>query len=252
MQTTTSRQYIRYRTHTDAHPRWGECIDDRVHELDMAPWHRAVAATGHQLGRDEVILLAPAEPTKILALGYNYKDLFSDEKAKARADEVHFTAPGFEPILFLKGPNALAAPDERIVAPENASEIWVEVELAVVIGSRLTPKSTKADVAHGIFGYTIGNDVSALNVLGRDWHLARSKSRDGFCPLGPVLVQDFDDRGRALASWINGKPHQKSNTDQRVLSTVDSVHFVAQIMTLEPGSGRYSRNRNRGLGAPKK
>jgi 2-keto-4-pentenoate hydratase/2-oxohepta-3-ene-1,7-dioic acid hydratase in catechol pathway len=86
-----------------------------------------------------------------------------------------------------------------------------------------------------VFGVTIGNDVTALNVLGRDWHLARSKGLDGFCPLGPELVRGFDDSDRALSTTISGRRTQSSTTANRVLGTLEAVALVSRLMTLEPG-----------------
>lgn len=229
------KRYLRYRCHGEPAAHWGEWDGTQVIELSAAPWMRESAPSGRRHERNALELLPPAEPTKIVALGYNYRDLFEDRAAMARSTEKHFSDPGFEPMLFLKGPNALAAHDGAIEIPGNAAEVWIEVELAIVIGERIGPRSDAADIERAVFGFTIGNDVSALNIEGRDWHLARSKSRDGFCPLGPELVHGFDDRDRSLSASINGRVTQSSSTSERVLDTVAALRFIAGIMTLEPG-----------------
>ncbi|HUJ60339.1 MAG TPA: fumarylacetoacetate hydrolase family protein, partial [Kofleriaceae bacterium] len=198
----TDERYLRFEL--DGAPRWGVRRGDRVDELSAEPWSPHVARTGRTLDPDELSLLAPAQPTKILALGYNYKDLFADPAARTSAREPHYTDTGFEPVLFLKGPNSLAAPGAAIALGELA-EVWVEVEIAAVLGRRARDLRDAAAARDAVFGVTIGNDITAQNVLGRDWHLARSKSLDGFCPLGPELARGFDDHDRALSTAINGR-----------------------------------------------
>jgi 2-keto-4-pentenoate hydratase/2-oxohepta-3-ene-1,7-dioic acid hydratase in catechol pathway len=104
-----------------------------------------------------------------------------------------------------------------------------------VIGLRARGLRDAAAARDHVFGLTIGNDVTALNVLGRDWHLARSKSLDGFCPLGPELVRGLDDADRAMSTKIGGRITQSSTTANRVLGTLEAVALVSRMMTLEPG-----------------
>jgi 2-keto-4-pentenoate hydratase/2-oxohepta-3-ene-1,7-dioic acid hydratase in catechol pathway len=190
--------------------------------------------TGIRTSVDATQLLAPAEPTKILALAYNFKDLFADPAARTSSREAHYTDPGFEPLLFLKGPNSLAGPNDAIEIPQ-AHEVWVEVEVTAVIGKRARNLRSADEARDAVFGVTIGNDVTALNVLGRDWHLARSKALDHFCPIGPELVRNFDDRDRRLSTTVSGRMTQSSTTANRVLDTYDAVALASRIMTLEPG-----------------
>jgi 2-keto-4-pentenoate hydratase/2-oxohepta-3-ene-1,7-dioic acid hydratase in catechol pathway len=191
--------------------------------------------TGTIREMNAVRLLAPASPTKILALAYNFRDLFADPAARTSEREAHYTDPGFEPLVFLKGPNCLSAPGDEISIPRDCNEVWVEVELTAVVGKRARNLADAAAARDVVFGMTIGNDVTALNVLGRDWHLARSKSQDGFCPVGPEIVRGFDDRDRTLRTSINGHETQRSTTANRVLDTYESVVLASRIMTLEPG-----------------
>ncbi len=231
-----TNRYIRFRTDADATPRWGvRSGPNRIEVLTLAPWRKGSAKTGETLDLARVQHLAPAEPTKILALGYNYKGLFADPKALSNSREAHYTDPGFEPLVFLKGPNCLTGLGEPIPIPAGATEVWVEVEVAAVLGRRARNLRGLSEAREAVFGVTIGNDVSALNILGRDWHLARSKSLDGFCPLGPELVRGLDDGDRKLTNSINGRVSQSSTTKDRVLNTYEAVMLVSRIMTLEPG-----------------
>ena len=230
----TEERYLRFRTADDPTPRWGRRDGGAVIELSSAPWQAGCRAIGERAG-DGLVLLAPAQPTKILALAYNYRDLFADPAARTSAREAHYTDPGFEPLVFLKGPNCLLDPGAAIGFPRDAAEVWVEVEVTAVIGRRARGLRDAAAARDHVFGVTIGNDVTALNVLGRDWHLARSKSLDGFCPLGPELVRGFDDADRALSTKISGRCTQDSRTANRVLDTLEAVALASRIMTLEPG-----------------
>jgi 2-keto-4-pentenoate hydratase/2-oxohepta-3-ene-1,7-dioic acid hydratase in catechol pathway len=230
----TEERYLRFRSGDDPRPRWGRRAGGAVVELSSAPWEAECRAV-RELAAEGLAPLAPAQPTKILAFGYNYRDLFADPAARTSAREPHYTDPGFEPVIFLKGPNSLLEPGAAIIIPRDATEVWVEVEVAAVIGRRARGLRDPAAARDHVFGVTIGNDVTAQNVLGRDWHLARSKGLDGFCPLGPELVRGFDDADRALSTTISGRRTQASTTANRVLDTLAAVAFASRIMTLEPG-----------------
>ena len=227
-------RYLRFRAGGDPAPRWGRREGGAVVELSGAPWEPGCRAVGERPA-EGLALLAPTRPTKILAFGYNYRDLFADPAARTSSREPHYTEPGFEPLVFLKGPNSVLDPGAPIPLPRGAAEVWVEVEIAAVIGRRARGLRDGAAARAHVFGVTIGNDVTALNILGRDWHLARSKSLDGFCPLGPELVRGFDDADRALSTTISGRRTQASTTANRVLDTFEAVALASRLMTLEPG-----------------
>jgi 2-keto-4-pentenoate hydratase/2-oxohepta-3-ene-1,7-dioic acid hydratase in catechol pathway len=255
-----SQRFIRFRAGGDPTPRWGRREGGAVVELSAAPWEPGCRDLAER-APEGLVLLAPAQPSKLLALAYNYRDLFADPAARTSAREPHYSDPGFEPLVFLKGPNCLLDPGAPIPFPRGAAEVWVEVEVTAVIGRRVRGLRDAAAAREAIFGVTIGNDVTALNVLGRDWHLARSKSLDGFCPLGPELVRGFDDAGRALSTTIYppgaapvsggaagalppgaagpdrgaGRRTQSSTTANRVLDTFEAVVLASRLMTLEPG-----------------
>lgn len=213
---------------------WGLKEDLKVSVLDQSPW-KTPKKTGVSFGIGEVQLLAPVEPTKILAFGYNYKDLFEDKNARVKSDEPFYTDSRFEPVMFLKGPNTISAPGEAVTLTPHMEEVWVEVELGIVLGKKARNLQSEAEAQEAIFGFTIGNDITALNIFGRDWHLARSKSLDGFCPLGPEIVCGESFENRPLTLSINKKVTQSSNTENRVLTSAQSVLFASKLMTLEPG-----------------
>lgn len=167
-------------------------------------------------------LLPPCEPTKVIGLAYNYKDLVGPRE---RYDE---------PLIFFKPPTAVIGPTAPIVLLPELTDVWVEVEVAVVMrrGGRHIAADRAAD---HILGYTIANDVTARNIAGRDHHLGRSKGLDSFCPVGGVLQVGVDTRDLELSTTINGRRTQHSTTRNRILDDFGVVALVSRYFTLAPG-----------------
>jgi 2-keto-4-pentenoate hydratase/2-oxohepta-3-ene-1,7-dioic acid hydratase in catechol pathway len=228
-------RFVRFRETPGIEWTWGRCFNDSVYALSGPPWSAEVVTIGDGVPLNSVALGPPASPTKIIALGYNYKDLFLDASSLSRRDEPHFDDEGFEPLVFLKGLNTLVGTERSIEYPSWISEMWVEVELAIVIGRQCRNVPTRTAARDVVFGTAIANDISATNILQRDWHLARSKSLDGFCPLGPFLIPGIDDWPLSMRTMVNGRVTQEATTANRVLDTLDSVILVSKLMTLEEG-----------------
>ena len=170
---------------------------------------------------DSVNLLAPVVPGKVLALGYNYKDLVGEKE--------HYD----EPVIFLKPPSSVLRPRGEIRIPKGM-KVWTEVELAIVIGKQCS-NVTSEEASGYIFGYTIANDVTAENILGRDHHLARSKAWDSFCPLGPAIETDINTDSLVMRNRINGQVSQESSTGNRILNDSMTVSLISRMICLEPG-----------------
>jgi len=128
---------------------------------------------------DDVRLLAPCQPRKIVAMAINFPGID------------HYSPDMSEPMVFIKPSTSACNPGDEIVSPFPGLPMWGEAELGVVIKNKLS-KATSQEVKDGILGFTIGNDVTVDNVEGRDHHLARSKCPDKFCPLGPWIDTEFD------------------------------------------------------------
>ncbi len=177
---------------------------------------------------DEMTLLAPIpRPTKIIAIGLNYRD---------HAEETGQQLPE-APILFSKPPTATIGHGANIIIPDGASQIDYEVELGVVIGKsgHNIPVDTALDY---VGGYTVFNDVSARDYQFRDGQWFRGKSFDTFAPMGPCLtlpdqIQDPQDLQMQLR--LNGKTRQNSSTANMVFSVAELIADISQVMTLEPG-----------------
>ncbi len=176
----------------------------------------------------EAPLLAPLVPGKVVAIGLNYLD--------------HIRETGMErperPLVFAKFPSSVIGPGEPIVVDRSVCERadW-EVELAVVVGNRLRDASPD-EALEGVFGYSVGNDVSAREVQFSDGQWVRGKSLDTFCPLGPVVVtadEIPDPQVLRLSTRVNGELMQDSSTAEMVFGVGELLAFCSRSFTLEPG-----------------
>ncbi len=175
-------------------------------------------------------LLPPVAPSKIVAVGLNYRDHIAELRSMHVADD---RAPE-EPVLFLKPPTALIGHGDRIVLPAGADPVDYEAELAVVIGRRA--RHVRREAAYDyILGLTCANDVSARNFQREDGQWVRAKGFDTFCPLGPAIATDLRAEGLAIRSRLNGEIRQSSNTGQLLFDVPSLIEFISGVMTLLPG-----------------
>jgi 2-keto-4-pentenoate hydratase/2-oxohepta-3-ene-1,7-dioic acid hydratase in catechol pathway len=169
-------------------------------------------------------LLAPVEPSKIVAVGSNYRD---------HAAEMGKEVPG-RPKLFLKPPSAVIGPGVPIEIPPGTHRVDHEAELGVVIGLRC--KRVAADQALDfVFGYTIVNDVTARDFQRDDVLYARAKGFDTFCPVGPHVVTGLSPARLAVGCDVNRKVRQQGNTCDMVFGVPQLIAYISNVMTLEPG-----------------
>ena len=174
---------------------------------------------------DEVRLLPPCIPSKIIAIGLNYK---------AHAAEFNKELPE-EPMIFMKPPTAVIGHGDEIVYPAHMSRrVDFEGELAVVIG-REARMVRAEDAEKFIFGYTCFNDVTARDLQKRDKQYARAKGFDTFAPMGPWIETDLDPLDVRIESYLNGEKRQDTSTADMIFNTYRIVSFVSQVMTLLPG-----------------
>jgi 2-keto-4-pentenoate hydratase/2-oxohepta-3-ene-1,7-dioic acid hydratase in catechol pathway len=168
---------------------------------------------------------APPLPSKIIAVGRNYR-----EHAKELGNE----APDEEPILFLKAPTALVVGGGDIVLPPESARVDYEGELCLVVGkkARRWPQESWLDALAGV---CCANDVTARDLQKKDGQWARAKSFDTFCPIGPEIVSDLDPSDLAITTRVNGAVKQSSRTSSMVFSPAFLVAFISRMMTLLPG-----------------
>jgi 2-keto-4-pentenoate hydratase/2-oxohepta-3-ene-1,7-dioic acid hydratase in catechol pathway len=172
----------------------------------------------------EVKLLSPCLPSKIVALGLNYRD---------HAEEVKLPIPD-NPLLFIKPSTSVIGPGEAILYPKMSKRVDYEAELAVVIG-KVAKKVPEERAADYILGYTCLNDVTARDLQPKDGQWTLSKGFDTFSPIGPWIVTDIDPYHLDVASFLNGERRQHSNTKNLIFGPHQLVSFISRVMTLLPG-----------------
>jgi len=177
---------------------------------------------------NDITLLAPLlSPPKIVCLGLNYRD-HADEQGKAIPDE---------PIIFMKPRTAIIGPNQSIIRPKSVKQLDYEAELAVVIDEKGKNLSI-SDAKKHIFGYTAFNDVSARDIQLKDKQWTRGKSFDTFAPMGPCITtvnQIEDPNNLGIQARVNGELRQNSSTKNMVFNVYEIVHYLSEVMTLEPG-----------------
>ncbi|CAM5273001.1 fumarylacetoacetate hydrolase family protein [Eoetvoesiella caeni] len=203
-------------------------INGAVHQVHADQDGSVVLADGTKLAQDKVQWLPPVEPGTIFALGLNYAD---------HARELAFKAPE-QPLVFLKGPNALVGHNAYTPRPASADYMHYECELAAVISK--TAKNVKeADAYDYIAGYTVANDYAIRDYLENYYRPnLRVKNRDACTPLGPWLVDAADiadPMDLRLSTSVNGKITQQGTTSDMVFSIPWLVEYLSAIMTLSPG-----------------
>ncbi len=203
--------------------RYGLVSGNRLRLYEGSPF--AGGQPGEQTAPlSQVRLLAPCRPSKVVAVGLNFK---------AHAKEVKHDLPE-EPMLFMKPSTSVIGPNEAVVRPAISRRVDHEAELGVVIGKkcRLVEPEKAADY---ILGYTCLNDVTARDLQGKDIQFTRAKGFDTFCPLGPVIALDLDPTQAGLRALVNGEVRQESNTSDMIFDVYHLVSFISQVMTLNPG-----------------
>jgi 2-keto-4-pentenoate hydratase/2-oxohepta-3-ene-1,7-dioic acid hydratase in catechol pathway len=184
-----------------------------------------VRLTGARYSVDDVRLLAPILPSKIVAIGRNYA-----EHARELGNE-----PPAEPLIFLKPSTAVIGPGDPIARPAALSKrVDYEGELAIVFG-RLCRDVPEARVPEVIFGYTCANDVTARDLQARDGQWTRAKGFDTFCPLGPWIETGLDPADVRLTTTVNGEIKQDSRTSLLIHGIATLVSYVTAVMTILPG-----------------
>jgi 2-keto-4-pentenoate hydratase/2-oxohepta-3-ene-1,7-dioic acid hydratase in catechol pathway len=173
---------------------------------------------------EDVRLLAPCCPTKIVAVGLNYRD---------HAEELNLKLPE-EPLLFLKPSSSVIGPGDPIMLPPQSKRVDYEAELAVVIAH--TARNVPYDQAQDyILGYTCLNDVTARDLQQKDGQWTRAKGFDTFCPIGPWIETEIDASDLGISLLLNGEIKQESRTSNLIFNTFRLVEFISHVMTLMPG-----------------
>ena len=184
-----------------------------------------ITETGETLVLSDVTMLAPCEPSKIVALGLNYRD---------HAAEFGHQVPE-EPLIFLKPSTAVIGPEAAIIYPKMSRRVDYEAELAVVIG-KTAHRVREDDALKYVLGYTCFNDVTARDLQKKDGLFTRAKGFDTFAAMGPWIETAIGDPDNVMVeAYLNGEPRQHASTSNMVFGVRRLIAFISEVMTLLPG-----------------
>jgi 2-keto-4-pentenoate hydratase/2-oxohepta-3-ene-1,7-dioic acid hydratase in catechol pathway len=180
--------------------------------------------TGKTFSEHEVKFLAPLEPNQIIGIGANYV---------SQKQDLPDVLPEI-PVFFFKPTSSVIGPEEEIVIPKGIDQVKFESELAVVIGKE-AKNIPESDVLDYVFGYTVGNDVTAPQFFHQDGHWTLGKAFDTFTPLGPVIETELDPFNVSVKARLNGVEKQNSPTEFMIIPICKMISYLTNIMTLKPG-----------------
>ena len=216
-------KHIRYEN-KDKTEKYGILEGDIIREIDWDLFGDYMPTdTTHNI--DEVRILPPCTPTKIVCVGLNYRD---------HAEEMNSNLPE-NPRLFIKPNTAVIGHEDTVVYPDHmSSRVDYEGELAVVMGK--SAKGVNVDQALDyVLGYTCLNDITARDLTAKDVQYTRGKGFDTFAPFGPVIETELDSSNLHIATYLNGEIKQSSSTSMLIFNVPKLVSFISNVMTLLPG-----------------
>ncbi|MCK4759134.1 MAG: fumarylacetoacetate hydrolase family protein [Candidatus Aminicenantes bacterium] len=198
--------------------------EENLHPVEGSIFRKFRVSEG-KIPISEVILLPPVVPSKIVAVGANYKN---------HVREMGRQIPE-EPLIFLKPPSSVVGPNDIIIYPKMSKRVDYEGELALVIKKKTCLLKDGDDVEDCILGYTCFNDVTARDLQLKDGQFTRAKSFDTFASVGPCIATDVQPDSLRLKTFLNGKLKQSSGMKNLIFPVPFLVKFISCIMTLEPG-----------------
>jgi 2-keto-4-pentenoate hydratase/2-oxohepta-3-ene-1,7-dioic acid hydratase in catechol pathway len=213
---------VRYQKKNE-HPQYGWILENKVGPIagDIFGDFQRLEA---EVPLTDVRLLAPCEPSKIICIGRNYAEHAREQKAEVTN----------VPLIFLKPPSSIINPGDTIILPPQSEQVEHEAELVIVIGKGgrniITEEAKKA-----VYGFTVGNDVTARDLQKLDGQWTRAKGFDTFCPFGPWIDTDFDPSDAIITCKVNGQPRQMASTRDMVFGVNVLIAFISSVMTLQPG-----------------
>jgi len=206
-------------------PQFGIVDDEDLVVLAGDPMFQGFETTGERVALAEARLLAPVIPrSKVVGIGLNYPGVEALLPAGSKTD----------PVIFLKPNTAVVGPGDAIQLPPVPGRVIHEGELAIVIGS-VAKRVREEDADEVVFGYTIANDVTAIDQMLDDGQWARAKGYDTFCPIGPFIETDLDPRGVPIRTVVDGEERSSGHTRDLVLSIPEIIARVSDVWTLLPG-----------------
>ncbi len=210
----------------DNQAKWGKMKDEFVEELRWKDSHPlSYELTGATYHADEVKLLPPCIPSKIIGVGLNYR---------SHAEELGLPLPQ-APILFLKPSTAVIGPGSPVILPSQSKRVDYEAELGVVIGREANNVPVQR-AKEFVWGYTCANDITARDLQPKDGQWTLSKGFDTFAPIGPWIETEIEHPSElVVAGLLNEKEVQRGSVDDLVFSIDELITYISSCMTLLPG-----------------
>ena len=189
---------------------WREVVD---------PFAADLAYTGIEHPVGAVRLLAPVKPTVVVGMAHN-----GSPAERSRP-----------PQAFLKSARTVTDPDIAIVLADHIGQVHVETELAVVMRRTSRNLTSAVDIPAAVLGYTIGNDITAVDQIPLDEMMTQAKNGDGFTPIGPWIETDLDPTHLPMTVRVNGKQVAAADTGQLARDITEILVYLTSYMTLGPG-----------------
>ncbi|MFC1940478.1 fumarylacetoacetate hydrolase family protein [Chloroflexota bacterium] len=207
----------------DKKVKYGILNGESIQAIEDKPF-RYIKPVASHYRLNEVKLLSPCVPSKIVALGLNYYQ---------HAKEINAPIPN-APLLFLKPSTAVIGTEDNIIYPATSDRVDYEGELAVVI-KKMAWCVTAKEAPDYVLGYTCFNDITARDLQGRDGQWTRAKSFDTFAAVGPCIETELDPEDAVLQTRLNGELKQQGSTSDLIYSVLYLIDFISHVMSLLPG-----------------
>ncbi len=191
--------------------------------ISEGSFYNDFSPTGEYIPISQIEYLPPCRPSKIVAIGLNYKD---------HAKEFGSKLPD-EPMLFMKPSTSVIGHGDTIIYPHQSKKVDYEGELAIVIGEKCRNVSEQ-EAKKYVAGFTCANDVTARDLQRKDGQFTRGKGFDTFAPIGPVIETELEPENLSIKTFLNGKKVQDSSTRLMIFKPYFLVSFISRIMTLLP------------------
>ena len=210
--------------------RYGILEDNLISHLKGGPFTQFEAGSrefdfdGNTCKSDEVRLLSPCLPSKIVAVGLNYR---------SHAREMKVELPS-EPLLFMKPSTAVIGPQDNIILPPFYQRVDYECELGVIIDREAAGVAVERARDY-ILGYTCFNDVTERYLQKKDGQWTRAKGFDTFATMGPWIETELDPDNVQVETWVNGELRQRGHTSDLIFGAYQLLSFISGVMTLLPG-----------------
>ena len=218
------RHYVRFRK--DRETGFGELEGETIHVTEGSPL-KSRKRTGDQVALSDAKLLYPIRPSKLFAVGLNYKSHLGDRPAPKN------------PEIFYKPTTSLQHPGAPILIPPDSKNTHYEAEFVIVIG-KAGKRIDESQAADHILGYTCGNDVSERDWQGGDLQWWRAKGTDTFAPMGPSIAVGLDYMKSEISLRLNGTVKQQQKISDLLFGPEKIVSFISQYVALQAGDAIYT------------